>query len=105
MLERGEGKQPGAADVLYLSLQVFHIDVFHRTHPPALASSLARSRTAVMTIIIVITAISLSNIISKNHNYPVRLWKSAGFLAEKRKNPQQIYIYIYKNCCCAFYFK
>lgn len=46
MLERGEGKQPGAADVLYLSLQVFPIDVFNNTHPPKpLARSLARSRS------------------------------------------------------------
>lgn len=34
MLERGEGKQPGAVDVLYLSLQVFHIDIFNNTKPP-----------------------------------------------------------------------
>lgn len=73
MLERGEGKQPGAADVLYLSLQVFRIDVFNNTHPP---KPLARSRAAVMTIITVITAISLSNIISKNHHYSVS--KSGG---------------------------
>lgn len=33
MLERGEGKQPGAVDALYLSLQVFHIDIFDNTRP------------------------------------------------------------------------
>ena len=36
MLERREGKQPGAVDVLYLSLQVFHIDVFNKKRPPSL---------------------------------------------------------------------
>lgn len=34
MLERGEGKQPEAVDVLYLSLQVFHVDGFNNRRPP-----------------------------------------------------------------------
>lgn len=61
MLEGGEGKQPGALAVLYLSLQVFHIDVSNNTDAPS--SPPVGPGTAVMTIITVITAISLTNII------------------------------------------
>lgn len=58
LLEGGEGKQPAALAVPYLSLQVCHIDVSNNTPPPPLGPG-----AAVMTIITVITAISLANII------------------------------------------
>lgn len=61
MLECGEGKQPGAVDVLYLPLQVFSYWRFQQ-HAPT--EPLIRSHVAVMMIIKVIIAILLTNIIS-----------------------------------------